>query len=69
MASHDNPRGDAGRPSPSNGNITQFYSGSLPVPNATPASLGVSQNPTTVFQQIHELSAKRISTLDYLRKA
>ncbi len=33
----------------------------IPVPNGS--------NPNIVFQQIHELASKRISTLDYLRKA
>ena len=33
----------------------------IPVPNGT--------NPNTIFQHIHELASKRISTLDYLRKA
>ena len=35
----------------------------------TTASGGSLQNPAMVYQHIHELSAKRISTLDYLRKA
>ena len=30
---------------------------------------GNTQNPTSIYQHIHELSAKRVSTLDYLRKA
>lgn len=34
--------------------------------SATPGSL---QNPITVYQHIQDISAKRISTLDYLRKA
>jgi hypothetical protein len=33
----------------------------LPVPNGA--------NPNIIFQHIHELASKRISTLDYLRKA
>ncbi|MCJ1389231.1 hypothetical protein MMC18_002087 [Xylographa bjoerkii] len=33
------------------------------------ASAGNMQNPTSIYQHIHELSAKRVSTLDYLRKA
>ena len=34
--------------------------------NAPPGGL---QNPNTVYQHIHDLSSKRISTLEYLRKA
>ncbi|KAG8528019.1 uncharacterized protein KY384_006935 [Bacidia gigantensis] len=48
---------------------SQIGNGNLPVPNLPPVALGMSQNPNTVFQQIHEMSSKRISTLDYLRKA
>ena len=33
------------------------------------APAGNTQNPTSIYQHIHELSAKRVSTLDYLRKA
>lgn len=33
----------------------------IPVPNGS--------NPHLVYQHIHELASKRISTLDYLRKA
>jgi hypothetical protein len=33
----------------------------IPLPNGA--------NPNIVFQNIHELASKRISTLDYLRKA
>ncbi|MCJ1475295.1 hypothetical protein MMC13_003957 [Lambiella insularis] len=36
---------------------------------ATPQSGSNMQNPTLVYQHIQELSAKRVSTLDYLRKA
>ncbi len=39
------------------------------VPSLPPAPLGMSQNPHTVYQQINDMSSKRISTLDYLRKA
>lgn len=35
----------------------------------TSAQLGGLQNPVGVYQYIHETSSKRISTLDYLRKA
>jgi hypothetical protein len=33
----------------------------IPLPNGA--------NPNIIFQHIHELASKRISTLDYLRKA
>ena len=48
----------------------QGGNGALPVPSLPPAPpLGTSQNPSTIYQQIHDVSSKRISTLDYLRKA
>lgn len=34
-----------------------------------PTPAGNTQTPSTVYQQIQEISSKRISTLDYLRKA
>ncbi|MCJ1415803.1 hypothetical protein MMC32_002136 [Xylographa parallela] len=37
--------------------------------NNVSAPAGNTQNPTSIYQHIHELSAKRVSTLDYLRKA
>ena len=37
------------------------------LPSAPP--VGGLQNPSVVYQNIHETSSKRISTLDYLRKA
>ena len=42
---------------------------SLPTPSLPPASTGGVQNPSIVYQQIHDVSSKRVSTLDYLRKA
>ena len=42
---------------------------SLSAPSLPPASTGGMQNPSIVYQQIHDVSSKRISTLDYLRKA
>jgi hypothetical protein len=36
---------------------------------AAPIPLPNGANPNIIFQQIHELASKRISTLDYLRKA
>ena len=41
----------------------------LTVPALPPAPSGMLQNPNTVYQQIYDVSSKRISTLDYLRKA
>ena len=41
----------------------------LSTPNLPPASTGGVQNPSIVYQQIHDVSSKRISILDYLRKA
>ena len=43
--------------------------GAVPMPNLPPASTGGMQNPSIVLQLIHDVSSKRISTLDYLRKA
>lgn len=41
-----------------------------PTPSLPPAaSTGGMQNPSVVYQQIHDVSSKRISTLGYLRKA
>lgn len=41
-----------------------------PTPSLPPAaSTGGMQNPSIVYQQIHDISSKRISTLGYLRKA
>ena len=36
---------------------------------ANGTSAGNMQNPSAVYQHIHEISAKRVSTLDYLKKA
>lgn len=45
--------------------------GTIPPPSLPPPSstAGGMQNPSIVYQQIHDVSSKRISTLDYLRKA
>jgi len=41
-----------------------------PTPSLPPAaSTGGMQNPSIIYQQIHDVSSKRISTLVYLRKA
>jgi hypothetical protein len=37
--------------------------------NPAPPLSGGSQNPIAIYQHIHEMANKRISTLDYLRKA
>ena len=51
--------------------IVDYGYGVNNVGNAGPISSfnGPPQNPTAVYQHIQEMSAKRISTLDYLRKA
>jgi len=36
---------------------------------AAPIQVPIGANPNIIFQHIHELASKRISTLDYLRKA
>lgn len=33
------------------------------------AQTGLPNNPNTLYQHIHDLSSKRIATLDYMRKA
>jgi hypothetical protein len=43
------------------------YTGSLGP--AAPIAIPNGANPHIIFQHIHELASKRISTLDYLRKA
>lgn len=59
-------------PSTSQSNVS-FGSGgnnaAMPTPALPPASSGGMQNPSIIYQQIHDVSSKRISTLDYLRKA
>ena len=59
-------------PSTSQSNVSFGQSGnnaSLSAPSLPPASSGGMQNPSIIYQQIHDVSSKRISTLDYLRKA
>lgn len=61
-------------PSTSQSNVSFGQGGnnvSLPAPSLPPASASVGgmQNPSIVYQQVHDVSTKRISTLDYLRKA
>ena len=46
------------------GNLASLSTSSLP-----PTTTAGVQNPSIVYQQIHDMSSKRISTLDYLRKA
>lgn len=47
------------------------FSGTLgpPAPIAIGPTASGSHNPGVIFQHIHEMASKRISTLDYLRKA
>lgn len=49
-------------------NSTVSTTSYAPTPHA-PTTTGNTQTPSTVYQQIQEISSKRISTLDYLRKA
>lgn len=42
---------------------------SLAPPNIPSSSIGGPQNPNVIYQHIHDIAPKRISTLDYLRKA
>jgi hypothetical protein len=55
---------------PPMGEEINFSTGSQGLP-LTPAALVTvgNQNPKTIYQHIHEMASKRISTLDYLRKA
>lgn len=65
-------RYDPGKPpstSHSSVGFGQGGNGALPVPSLPPAPLGTAPNPSTTYQQIHDVASKRISTLDYLRKA
>ena len=66
-------RTDYGKPpSTSQSNVSFGQGGnnaSLPTPALPPASGGGMQNPSIIYQHIHDVSTKRISTLDYLRKA
>ena len=41
----------------------------MSAPSLPPASSGGMQNPSIVYQQIHDVCSKRISTLGYLRKS
>lgn len=49
----------------------QSFGGSFngPLAPAAPISIPNGANPNIIFQHIHEMASKRISTLDYLRKA
>ena len=66
-------RPEYGKPPSTSQSSVSFSQGgnnvSLPAPSLPPASTGGMQNPSIVYQQIHDVSSKRISTLDYLRKA
>ena len=59
-------------PSTSQSNVSFGQGGnnaSISTPSLPPASTGGVQSPNIIYQQIHDVSSKRISTLDYLRKA
>ncbi|KAL9062131.1 MAG: hypothetical protein Q9157_009202, partial [Trypethelium eluteriae] len=63
---------DMGKPSSNSYASTLAYtqtSTTLGPPASIPSSSGGNQNPNLVYQHIHDLASKRISTLDYLRKA
>lgn len=66
-------RPDYGKPPSTSQSSMSFGQGannaSLSALSLPPASTGGMHNPSIVFQQIHDVSSKRISTLDYLRKA
>lgn len=42
---------------------------SVLLPAPLPISAAGSQNPNVIYQHIHDMASKRISTLDYMRKA
>lgn len=68
MAANISARMDTGRnasTSQSNANFGQGGGLSIPIPNIP---IGTSPNPGAVYQQIHDVASKRISTLEYLRK-
>lgn len=66
-------RPEYGKPPTTSQSSVSFGQGgtntSLSAPSLPSASTGGMQNPSIVYQQIHDVSSKRISTLDYLRKA
>ncbi|KAI4168570.1 MAG: hypothetical protein LQ343_006302 [Gyalolechia ehrenbergii] len=67
-------RPSTGKPGTSQSNNVSFGHGSNSVPLPPPSvpqtlASGSTHNPHTVFQHIQDMSSKRISTLDYLRKA
>jgi hypothetical protein len=55
---------------PPTGEDTNFTTGpqGLPVVTAPAVAIG-NQNPNAIYQHIHDMASKRISTLDYMRKA
>lgn len=52
---------------PQNGEYVQYAAADASF--LAPASVAGSQNPITLYQYIHDMANKRISTLDYFRKA
>ena len=59
-------------PSTSQSNVSFGQGGNnatMPTPSLPPASSTGGTNPSIVFQQIQDVASKRISTLDYLRRA
>lgn len=66
--------GNAGLAGANDDSGTSLQSGTNPQTSLLPPTGGGSgsggaQNPYVVFQHIHDVASKRISTLDYLRKA
>ena len=66
-------RPEYGKPPSTSQSSVSFGQGgnnaSITTPSLPAASTGGVQNPNIVYQQIHDVSSKRIATLDYLRKA
>ena len=71
---HRKTGGNAGAAAANDDIVTSMQSATNPQTSLLPPSGGGSgsggaQNPYVVFQHIHDVASKRISTLDYLRKA
>ncbi|KAI9711078.1 MAG: hypothetical protein M1812_007272 [Candelaria pacifica] len=70
---HGKKDSNAGKPpSTSQSNQSFGHDGSSHTPALPPVPSGLTgglQNPNIIYQHIHDMASKRISTLDYLRKA
>ncbi len=51
------------------GERMHFSGGAAEGSVATPISISGNQNPNILYHHIHDMASKRISTLDYFRKA